>query len=301
MKSAFVIGTFDTKAEELLFVRDQIRAQGVPVIAVDVSTTKHDMPGADVSAAQVAAHHPAGASAVFTGERGSAVAAMADALTAFVRQRSDLGGLVGAGGSGAAALVGPAMRALPIGLPKLLVSTLASGDVRPYVGSSDIAMLYPVVDVSGLNRISRQVLANAAHAMAGMVRAWQAPAADGLPALGLSMFGVTTPCVQGVTHALQGRVRMPRLPRHRLRRPEPRKARRRRPPRSDGRPHHHRDRRPAVRRRSQRWRRPARRADPSPVAVHRLLRRARHGELLGTRDGAEAISTAAASTSTTPT
>jgi uncharacterized protein (UPF0261 family) len=204
MKSAFVIGTFDTKAEELLFVRDLIRAQGVPVIAVDVSTTKHDVPGADVNAAQVAAHHPGGASAVFTGERGSVVAAMADALTAFVRQPSDLGGVVGAGGSGAAALLGPAMRALPIGLPKLLVCTLASGDVRSYVGSSDIAMLYPVVDVSGLNRIARQVLANAAHAMAGMVRAWQAPVADALPALGLTMFGVTTPCVQGVTHALHG-------------------------------------------------------------------------------------------------
>ncbi|HZF25907.1 MAG TPA: Tm-1-like ATP-binding domain-containing protein, partial [Steroidobacteraceae bacterium] len=94
MKAAFVIGTFDTKAEELLFVRDQIRAQGVPVIAVDVSTTKHDVPGADVSAAQVAAHHPAGASAVFTGERGSAVAAMAAALVALLRQRSDLGGII---------------------------------------------------------------------------------------------------------------------------------------------------------------------------------------------------------------
>ncbi|MBI3368587.1 MAG: Tm-1-like ATP-binding domain-containing protein [Burkholderiales bacterium] len=204
MKSAFVVGSFDTKAEELLFVADRLRAQGVPVVCVDVSTTAHDVPGADVSAVQVAALHPAGAQAVFTGERGSAVAAMAEALLAFVRQRGDLGGILGAGGSGAAALVGPAMRALPVGLPKLLVCTLASGDVRPYVGSSDIAMLYPVVDVSGLNRISRQVLANAAHAMAGMVRAWQAPAADALPALGLSMFGVTTPCVQGVTRALQG-------------------------------------------------------------------------------------------------
>ena len=204
MKSAYVVGTFDTKAEELLFVRDRLRAQGVPVVCVDVSTTEHDVPGADVSAAQVAALHPAGARAVFTGERGSAVAAMSAALLAFIRQRSDLGGIMSAGGSGAAALVSPAMRALPVGLPKLLVCTLASGDVRPYVGSSDIAMLYPVVDVSGLNRISRQVLANAAHAMAGMVRAWEAPAADALPALGLSMFGVTTPCVQGVTRALQG-------------------------------------------------------------------------------------------------
>ena len=116
--------------------------------------------------------------------------------------RDDLAGIIAAVGSGAAALGGPAMRSLPVGLPKLRVCTLASGDVRLYVGSSDIAMLYPVVDVSGLNRISRQVLANAAHAMAGMVLGWQPPAADALPALGLSMFGVTTACVQGVTQAL---------------------------------------------------------------------------------------------------
>src|SRR5258706_10015265 len=109
MKAAFVIGTFDTKAAELLFVRDQIRAQGVPVVAVDVSTTRHDVPGADVSAAQVAGHHPGGAGAVFTGERGSAVAAMADALVGLVRRRVDLGGVIGAGGSGAAALVSPPM------------------------------------------------------------------------------------------------------------------------------------------------------------------------------------------------
>ncbi len=202
-RAAFVVGSFDTKADELLFLRDRIRAQGVAVLTVDVSTSASHGTHADVSAVQVASHHPGGTAAVFTGERGSAVAAMADALVAFVRQRGDLGGLIGAGGSGAAALVGPAMRALPVGIPKLLVCTLASGDVRPYVGSSDIAMLYPVVDVSGLNRISRQVLANAAHAMAGMVKAWQPPAADSLPALGLSMFGVTTSCVQGVTQALQ--------------------------------------------------------------------------------------------------
>ena len=86
MKSAYVVGTFDTKAEELLFVRDRLRAQGVPVVCVDVSTTEHDVPGADVSAAQVAALHPAGARAVFTGERGSAVAAMSAALLAFRRE-----------------------------------------------------------------------------------------------------------------------------------------------------------------------------------------------------------------------
>ena len=199
-RAAYVVGSFDTKAEELLFLRDQIRAQGVPVLTVDVSTSSGQARGADVGAAEVARH---GATPVFTGERASAVSAMAQALTHFLQARHDLGGVIGAGGSGAAALVGPAMRALPVGLPKLLVCTLASGDVRPYVGSSDIAMLYPVVDVSGLNRISRQVLGNAAHAMAGMVQAWRAPPADALPALGLSMFGVTTACVQGVTRALQ--------------------------------------------------------------------------------------------------
>jgi len=203
-RTALVVGTFDTKAEELLYLRDRIRAQGVAVLAVDVSTTRHAVAGADVSAAQVASHHPGGAGAVFTGERGTAVAAMAYALVAYVLQHAGLAGVIGAGGSGAAALVSPAMRALPVGLPKLLVCTLASGYVRPYVGSSDIAMLYPVVDVSGLNRISRQVLANAAHGLAGMVRGWQAPPTDALPALGLSMFGVTTACVQGVTLALHG-------------------------------------------------------------------------------------------------
>ena len=199
-RAAYVVGSFDTKAQELLYLRDCIQAQGVRVVTVDVSTSGPQAREADVGAAEVARH---GATGVFTGERGSAVAAMAQALTAFLGTRDDLGGIIGAGGSGAAALVGPAMRSLAVGVPKLLVCTLASGDVRPYVGSSDIAMLYPVVDVSGLNRISRQVLGNAAHAMAGMVQAWQAPAPDALPALGLSMFGVTTACVQGVTQALQ--------------------------------------------------------------------------------------------------
>jgi uncharacterized protein (UPF0261 family) len=83
------------------------------------------------------------------------------------------------------------------------VCTLASGDVRAFVGNADIMMLYPVVDVSGLNRISRQVLANAAHAMAGMLRAWRAAPADARPAIGLTMFGVTTPCVQAVTALLE--------------------------------------------------------------------------------------------------
>jgi uncharacterized protein (UPF0261 family) len=200
MAAAYVVGSFDTKAEELLFLRDRIADSGVAVVTVDVSTSAPKPRGADVGADEVAGH---GRKPVFTGERASAVEAMSMALITFLSVRADLGGLIGAGGSGAAALVAPAMRSLPIGLPKLLVCTLASGDVRPYVGASDIAMLYPVVDISGLNSISRQVLANAAHAMAGMVRGWRAPSAARRPAIGLSMFGVTTACVQGVTRALQ--------------------------------------------------------------------------------------------------
>lgn len=201
--AAWVIGTFDTKAEELNYIAECIRAQGVAVVTADVSTTGTQVPGVQVSARDIAACHPGGASAVFTGDRGSAVDAMGQALCAFLSTRADIAGVIAAGGSGAASLVAPALQCLPVGLPKLLVTTLASGDVRAYVGSADIATLYPVVDVSGLNRISRQVLGNAAHAMAGMVRAWAPAAADWRRSLGLSMFGVTTPCVQGLTAALE--------------------------------------------------------------------------------------------------
>jgi len=206
--AVWVIGTFDTKAAELGFIAECIAAQGVPVMTADVSTTTAAARatagerGPDVCAQDIARCHPQGEAAVFTGERGSAVHAMAEALAVFLRDRDDVAGMIAAGGSGAAALVAPAMREQPVGLPKLIVSTLASGDVRPYVGSADITMMYPVVDVAGLNRISRRVLANAAHAIAGMARAAAPPASDDRPALGLSMFGVTTPCVQSVAAAL---------------------------------------------------------------------------------------------------
>jgi uncharacterized protein (UPF0261 family) len=127
---------------------------------------------------------------------------MALAFEQFVRTRRDLGGIVSAGGSGGTSLATPAMRALPIGVPKVMVSTMASGDTRPYVGPSDICMMYSVTDVQGINRISEKVLANAAHALAGMI-SHPAPAETATrPALGLTMFGVTTPCVQAVTKRL---------------------------------------------------------------------------------------------------
>jgi uncharacterized protein (UPF0261 family) len=198
----YVAGTCDTKGVELVYVRQIIAEQGVPVALVDVSTKPHEF-HADIAAAEVARHHRDGAEAVFTGDRGRSVAAMAAAMERFILSRDDVGGLLGLGGSGGSALVAPAMRALPIGTPKLLVSTVASGNVAPYVGPSDIAMMYSVTDLVGLNRISRIVLANAANAMVGMFRASPPSLAADRPAIGLTMFGVTTPCVNQLVVALQ--------------------------------------------------------------------------------------------------
>jgi uncharacterized protein (UPF0261 family) len=195
---------FRYQARELLYLRDCLEAQGLAVTTIDLSTSGGGaVEQADVGAPSVATYHPLAASAVFTGERGSAVKAMAEAFTRFIRTREDLGGIIAAGGSGATALATPAMRALAVGIPKVMVSTIASGDVRPHVGSSDIAMIYPVTDIAGLNRISRRVLANAAGALAGMMRAEPIAGGAEKPAIGLTMFGVTTPCVLQVTTLLE--------------------------------------------------------------------------------------------------
>jgi uncharacterized protein (UPF0261 family) len=203
----YVVGTLDTKGAELRYLRDRVADAGVETVLVDVSTAGDDRSAQqwrpDVPASTVAGHHPEGPGAVFTGDRGSAVAAMAEALTRFVLSRTDLAGIVGAGGSGGTALITPSMRALAIGVPKLMVSTVASGDVGGYVGPSDIAMLYSVTDVAGLNRISRRVLGNAAHALAGMINHAVADESTDRPLVGLTMFGVTTPLVSRLVSCLE--------------------------------------------------------------------------------------------------
>ena len=201
-RAAYVAGTFDTKARELFYLRQCLEKLGLRVVTVDLSTSGKPSP-ASVHPREVARHHPQGEAAVFSGDRGSAVAGMAVAFEQYVRTRRDLGGLISAGGSGGTTLATAGMRALPIGVPKLMVSTMASGDTRPYVGPSDICMVYSVTDVQGINRISEKVLANAAHALAGMVTHPVAESAVTKPALGLTMFDVTTPCVQSVTKRLQ--------------------------------------------------------------------------------------------------
>ena len=161
-------GTFDTKGRELFFLRQCLEQLGLRVVTVDLSTSGKPSP-ASVHPREVARHHPQGESAVFSGDRGGAVSAMALAFENFIRTRRDLGGIISAGGSGGTSLATPAMRALPIGCPKVMVCTMASGDTRPYVGPSDICMMYSVTDVQGINRISEKVLSNAAHALAGMI------------------------------------------------------------------------------------------------------------------------------------
>lgn len=204
--AAYIVGTFDTKPQELCFVRDLLVAHGIKTITVDLST--YEKPSnADVTPTEVANCHPHGAEAVFTGDRGTAVTAMATAFSHFITAQSEVGGIISLGGSGGTALATPAMQQLPIGLPKMMVSTVAAGEVSGYVGSSDICMLYSVVDIAGLNRISRRVFANAANALAGMMNAAAGQddrrQEEGKPAIGLTMFGVTTPCVQAVSTALQ--------------------------------------------------------------------------------------------------
>src|SRR5271169_1740702 len=205
-----VAGTLDTKGPELRFIRDLIVASGLRSRLVDVSTSGK-LATCDVTAQEIALNHARGGSAVFGRERGASVAAMAEAFETWIKRQGEIAGIIGAGGSGGASIVAPAMRALPIGVPKMLISSIASGDVSRYVGPTDITMMYSVTDVQGLNAISRQVLANGAQALIGMVKARldarrDAGAASSrrlaLPSVGLTMFGVTTPCVQQITAAL---------------------------------------------------------------------------------------------------
>ena len=221
-RNAYVVGTFDTKGRELSFIKSCLERLGIRAITVDVATTQRPSP-ADIGPGEVARHHPQGARGVFTGDRGSAVSAMAEALERFVRTRRDLAGVISAGGSGGTSLATAAMRALPVGVPKVMVSSVASGDVKGYVGPSDICMMYSVVDVQGINRISEQVLANAAHALAGMIAhsivAGPARcAARDAPCGGADDVRRHHALRAAGREAARGSVRLPRLPRDRHRR-----------------------------------------------------------------------------------
>lgn len=203
MARVYIIGTLDTKGDELRYAKERVEAAGASAVIVDVGTRGGGQ-GADFQTAEVAAFHPDGADAALgLTDRGQAVSAMATALTGFLRGRTDIAAVLGLGGTGNTALVTQGMRALPIGVPKLMVSTVASGNTAPYVGPNDLAMMYSVVDVAGLNDISRRVIGNAAHAIAGMALNAVPLPDSGKPNLAMTMFGVTTDCVTQVRSRME--------------------------------------------------------------------------------------------------
>ena len=202
-----LIATLDTKGEEAAFVADCLRACGQEVTIVDAGCLGSPKTQADISREQVMqAGGRSLAELVAEGDRGAAVETAARGVTALMKEAwaaGRLAGVLSLGGSAGATIGTAAMRALPVGTPKVMVSTLASGDCRPYVGDKDICMINSVVDIAGLNRLSRLVLHNAAMAMCGMAqRSPQAGDTD-KPLVAATMFGVTTPCVQRARERLE--------------------------------------------------------------------------------------------------
>ncbi len=194
-----LVGTMDTKGHEFAFVRDRLRAEGIACLVIDAGTLGPPVFAPDVVRAEVLRR--AGSTEADLADRGEAVAKAAEGAAALVADLEAMGkvqGVFGLGGSAGTTIGTAAMRAVPFGRPKVMVSTLASGQMRPYVGGSDIATFHPVADLAGLNRLTRTVLANAAAAMAGMVRLGAVvPDSDddSRPIVAATMFGVTTPCV----------------------------------------------------------------------------------------------------------
>ncbi|HEU4600153.1 MAG TPA: Tm-1-like ATP-binding domain-containing protein [Solirubrobacterales bacterium] len=207
-RTVVVIGTLDTKGEELGFLRDRLAIGGVATVLVDVGILGKPAIEPDVDRHEVAAAIGLELGEAGSEERGEAVARMGEAAAATVRRLHAEGrcdGIVGAGGGGNTAIATAAMRALPLGVPKLMVSTLAGEEAGGFVGSSDITLVPSVVDVAGLNSILRPVLANAAAAMAGMLKAPPLHEPAGGPRIAATMFGVTTPCVTTARALLEER------------------------------------------------------------------------------------------------
>jgi uncharacterized protein (UPF0261 family) len=204
-KRILLIGTFDTKGDEFGFVRDLIQARGHEILLLDAGVAGEPRITPDISSAEVAR---AGGSSLEElrrqGDRGRAIEVMIAGVQSLVPELYEAGrfdGVLSLGG-GAGTNIGTAgMRELPVGVPKVMVSTLASGDVRPFVDIKDITMIYPVVDIAGLNKLSRRILANAAGAVCGMVEQ-EIPVAEEKPLVAATMFGVTTPCVNAVREKL---------------------------------------------------------------------------------------------------
>jgi uncharacterized protein (UPF0261 family) len=213
MSTILLIGTLDTKGQEYAFVRDRIRAAGHDVMIMDIGITSDPDPALsmtpEVSAADVARAGGGDLAAMRArADRGSAVEIMQRGACVLVPQLYAAGrfhAVLGLGGGGGTTMITAAMRTLPVGIPKLMVSTMASGNTAPYVDVKDITLMYSVVDIAGLNPLSRRILANAAGAICGMAGATSlaSEVTSDRPLLAATMFGVTTPCVTMVRERLE--------------------------------------------------------------------------------------------------
>ena len=206
-KTVCIVGTMDTKGIEFGFIKEQIEAAGVTTCVVNTGILGEPQLAPDISADEVA---QAGGSSLKglrdEGDRGNSVAVMAQGAAALIAEKyaaGEIDGIISLGGSAGTTIGTTAMQALPVGVPKMMVSTLASGDTGPYVQSKDISMMYSVVDIAGINRLSRQILANAAGAIVGMVNTEVSQAGTDKPLIAATMFGVTTPCVTKAREILE--------------------------------------------------------------------------------------------------
>ena len=208
-KKAILIGALDTKGLEFQFVKETMEACGLDIFVIDTGVLSDPLFLPNVSSDEVAR---AGGTTLeelrSLNDRGTAVTAMARGVIEIVtelQRQGIVGGVFGMGGTAGTTVASAAMQALPIGVPKILVSTVASGDTRSYVGVKDIMMMYSVVDIAGINRLSRRILRNAAYALTGMIQHMELEQeeVDDKVTLGITMFGVTTPCATRVREILE--------------------------------------------------------------------------------------------------
>lgn len=205
MKTVAVLGTFDTKGKELKYIKECIEEHGLKTLCINTGVFE-PVVEPDISSAEVAAAVGADINAIVEKrDRATATEVLSKGTEKLIPQlyaEGKFDGIISIGGSGGTALATPAMRQLPLGVPKVMVSTMASGDVSPYVGTSDIVMIPSVVDAEGLNDISKVIFSNAANAVVGMVQNRKEIESDGKPLLAATMFGVTTPCVKAAEEYL---------------------------------------------------------------------------------------------------
>jgi uncharacterized protein (UPF0261 family) len=208
-KKAVLVGSLDTKGPEFKYVKDILESLGLETIMIDTGVLGAPLFIPDISSDKVIKAGGMNLAELRSEQdRGKAVAAITKGIHVVVKElehEGSIGGIFGMGGTAGTTVGAAAMKAVPVGIPKLLVSTVASGNTRPYVGEKDVTMMYSVVDIAGLNKLSKRILANAAYALAGMIKetANEPESSDDKPMIGATMFGVTTPCVTRVREKLE--------------------------------------------------------------------------------------------------